>query len=201
LTVLGKIGACGHWIDEIRKLLWKITPSSPRHPHHPRPEVCRPMEGCPPPPSGKGPGEIVACRASWRVVFCDGLIQPAAGRATRLESSLLAPARREPPRRPPAHPTPAHPTQAWAMEGAAPDGNRGPNRGRPRRYAPLPPPAAAPGPPFPQSLGNRLPAPRHARPPPPTLAAFRPFHSPDDEVIYTLGSEKKLTALYWILEQ
>jgi hypothetical protein len=141
--------------------------------------------------TGQGPGEIVACRASWRVVLCDGLIQPAAGRATRLESSVLAPPRREPPHRPPSHTTPPHPTQAWAMEGAAPDGNRGPNRGRRRRYAPLPPPAAAPGPPFPQSLGNRLPAPRRARPPPPTLAGYRPSHSPDDEVIYTLGREKK----------
>jgi hypothetical protein len=136
--------------------------------------------------AGKGPGEIVARRASWRIVFCDGLIQSASGRATRLESSVLAPPRRESPRRPPAHPT-----QAWAMEGAAPDGNRGPNRGRPRRYAPLPPPAAAPGPLFPQSLGNRLPAPHHTRPPPPTLAGYRPSHSPGDEVIYTLGRQKK----------
>jgi hypothetical protein len=37
-------------------------------------------------------------------------------------------------------------------------GNRGPNRGRPCRFAPRPPPTAAPGPPFPQAFGNRLPA-------------------------------------------
>src|SRR5713226_3625342 len=68
--------------------------------------------------AGKGLGEIVACRASWRVVFCDGLMQLAAGRTTRLESSVLTPPRGESPRRPPSHPTPTHPTQAWAMEGA-----------------------------------------------------------------------------------
>src|SRR6202158_3582476 len=68
--------------------------------------------------AGKGRGEIVAWRASWRVVFCDRLMQPASGRATRLESSVLAPPQGEPPRRPPSHSTPAHPTQAWAMEGA-----------------------------------------------------------------------------------
>jgi hypothetical protein len=33
--------------------------------------------------AGKGPVEIVACRAFWRVVFCDGLMQLASGRATR----------------------------------------------------------------------------------------------------------------------
>ena len=68
--------------------------------------------------AGKGPDEIVACRASWRVVFCDRFMQLASRRATRLESSVLAPPRDEPPRRPPSHPTPTHPTQAWAMEGA-----------------------------------------------------------------------------------
>jgi hypothetical protein len=68
--------------------------------------------------AGKGPVEIVACRASWRVVFCDGLTQLTLGRATRLNSSVLAPSRSGPPHRPPSHPTPTHPTQAWAMEGA-----------------------------------------------------------------------------------
>ena len=68
--------------------------------------------------AGKGPGEIVACRASWRVVFCDGLMQLASGRATRLESSVLGPSRGERPHRPPSHPTPTHPAQVWAMEGA-----------------------------------------------------------------------------------
>ena len=141
--------------------------------------------------AGKGRGQIVACRASWRGVFCDGWIQPAAGRATRLESSVLAPPRHEPPYRQPFHPTPAHPTQAWAMEGAAPDGNRGPNRGRPRRYAPLPPPAAAPGPPFPQALAKRLPAPRRARPPPPTLAVSHNLPQPRRRrVIYTHWEEQ-----------
>jgi hypothetical protein len=38
---------------------------------------------------GKGPGEIVACRAPWRVVFCDGWMQLASRCATRLESSVV----------------------------------------------------------------------------------------------------------------
>ena len=96
---------------------------------------------------------------------------PRRGRATRLRPLPAAP---------------THPTQAWAMEGAAPDGNRGPNGGRPRRCAPLPPPAAAPGPPFPQALAKRLPAPRRARPPPPTLAVSHTSHSPGDDESYTL---------------
>jgi hypothetical protein len=41
--------------------------------------------------AGKGPGEIVACRASWHVVFFDGWMQLASARATRLKSSVLAP--------------------------------------------------------------------------------------------------------------
>jgi hypothetical protein len=61
--------------------------------------------------AGKGPAEIVACRASWRVVFCDGWLPWASRRATRLESSVLVPPRAEPPRRPPSHPTPV-PTRA-----------------------------------------------------------------------------------------
>ena len=114
------------------------------------------------------------------------------GRATRLESSVLVPPRGKPPRRPTSHPPPAHPTQAWAMEGAAPDGNRGPNRGRPRRFAPLPPPAAAPGPPFPQSLGNRLPArrtPALRRPPSPLST---PSTAPATRyILFGLGKEKR----------
>jgi len=92
-------------------------------------------------------------------------------------------------------PIPAHPTQAWATEGATPDGNRGPNGGRPRRCAPLPPPTAAPGPPFPQSFGNRLPARRRARPPPPTLAGSHTSRSPGDDEPYTFseGREKRST--------
>jgi hypothetical protein len=41
--------------------------------------------------AGKGPGEIVVCRASWRVVFFDGLMKLTSGRAMRPESSVLAP--------------------------------------------------------------------------------------------------------------
>ncbi len=76
--------------------------------------------------------------------------------------------------------------QAWGMEGAASDGNRGLSRGRPRRYAPLPPPTAAPSPPFPQPLANRLPAPLRARPPPTTLARLHTSHTPDGDAPYTL---------------
>jgi Protein of unknown function (DUF3732) len=86
------------------------------------------------------------------------------------------------------------------MEGAAPDGNRGPNGGRPRRCAPLPPPAAAPGPPFPQALAKRLPAPRRARPPPPTLAVSHTFHSPGDDESYTLIGKNR-TPLGWVTFQ
>ena len=86
------------------------------------------------------------------------------------------------------------------MEGAAPDGNRGPNRGRPRRCAPLPPPTAAPGPPFPQALAKRLPAPRRARPPPPTLAVSHTFHSPGDDESYTLIGKNR-TPLGWVTFQ
>jgi hypothetical protein len=56
----------------------------------------------------------------------------------------------------------------------------------PRRVAPLPPPTAAPGPLFPQSLANRLPAPRRARPPPTALAGSHTYHSPGDDGSYTL---------------
>jgi hypothetical protein len=54
--------------------------------------------------AGKGRGEIVACRASWRVVFCDRRIQ------ATLDQRMEARAR--------ATRLPCHPTQAWAMEGA-----------------------------------------------------------------------------------
>jgi hypothetical protein len=125
---------------------------------------------------GKGRGEIVACRASWREIFGATAPPPWRGRATRLRPLPAAP---------------THPTQAWATEGAAPDGNRGPNGGRPRRCAPLPPPAAAPGPPFPQALARRLPAPPPR--PPPTTHPRRLAHLPQPRrrrVIYTQRGEQ-----------
>jgi hypothetical protein len=100
---------------------------------------------------------------------------------------------------PPSRP-PSHPTQAWGMEGAASDGNRGLNRGRPHRYAPLPPPTAAPSPPFPQPLANRLPAPHHTRPPPPTLARSHTSHTPDGDESYTLLGKNR-NPLGWVTFQ
>jgi hypothetical protein len=141
--------------------------------------------------TGKGPGAIVARRVSWRVVCRDGLMQLASGRATRLESSVLAPPRGESPRRPPSRPTPAHPTQAWAMEGAGAAETADPTGAARVATLHCPHPAAAPGPPFPQPLGNRLPAhrPSALRRPPSPLST--PFHSPGDEVHILFGLGRK----------
>jgi hypothetical protein len=141
--------------------------------------------------TGKGPGEIVACGASWHVVFDDGLMQLAARRATRPESFVLTPPRGEPLRRPPSRPTPAHPTQAWAMEGAGSAETADPTGAA--RVATL----HGPHPPRPPVRRFRSPLETGSRPPgpPPSTAHPRRFPhrptAPATRSIYSLVWEEK----------
>jgi hypothetical protein len=134
---------------------------------------------------GKGRGEIVACRGILARVFRATAPSPRRGRATRLRPLPAAP---------------THPTQAWAMEGAAPDGNRGPNGGRPRRCAPLPPPAAAPRSAVPTGACKTAPGPPPRPPSTTTLAVLHTSHSPGDDESCTLIGKNR-TPLGWVTFQ
>ena len=81
---------------------------------------------------------------------------------------------------------PAHPTQAWAMEGAAPDGNRGPNTGRPASLRSAPPAHRGPRSAVSTVACKPAPGPRRARPPPTRPRRFAHLPQPRRRrLIYT----------------